>query len=209
MVCLNRLSLIPSRPSFWKNTKQRWKTASARIAWDRWQLNIMFISCVFIFYFYLSYCRFICDFCPVCPVHLLSFSLGLINGGFMVIYYPLRLVRRCLYDDVGWDKSMASNNRMFPCIHSKSVSNEKICQALVNAVSNSQVILVLLLFHCNFHPCSTLYRFSSVSCSSHRGNTVMFPALFRPHASFCEGSDLFDCRAPEANPACAHTPCSL
>ena len=66
----------------------------------------MFISCAFIFYFYASYCRFICNFCPV---HLY-----------------------------------------------------KIFQALVNAVSSSQVILVLLLFHCNFQPCSTLYRFSSV-----------------------------------------------
>ena len=60
--------------------------------------------------------------------------------------------------------------------------------------SNPQIILVFLLFHRNFNPCSALYNNNTVSCSTLRDNTVEFLAFVRPSASLCEAGSLHDYR---------------
>ena len=63
---------------------------------------------------------FICDYSSFVNILLICF-----NGGCTVAPCLLGPARRFHFDDAGWNQSMASNNRVFPCIHSKIVSPEQ------------------------------------------------------------------------------------
>ena len=139
-----------------------------------------------------------------CFVRFLLLCFEYINGGCILTRSPSGPARRFHYDDAGWNQSMASNNRVFPCIHTKIVPTEEKCQAIFNSFSNPQVILVLLLFHRDFDLCSALYTNNTVSYSALCNKSVLFFAFVRPRTSLCEDGTLHDYRTVQTNPSRCH-----
>ena len=55
----------------------------------------------------------------------------------MVVAGPLGPARRFSFDDTGWNQSVESSNRVFPCIFAKHIPSEQTYEATFNSLSNS------------------------------------------------------------------------
>ena len=95
---------------------------------------------------------------------------------------------------------------MYPRIRAKIVPTYEKCQAIFSRFSNPQIILVFLLFHRNFNPCSACYTNNTVSCSTLCDNTVEVLAFVRSCASLREVGSLHDHRTSQAIPYRYHIP---
>ena len=81
---------------------------------------------------------------------------------------------------------MAGNNRVFPCFHSKTVNHKQKFYVIFISIPTFKTLLVLLLFYCNLNSCFTPRASNTIFCSAYFGNTFVYPAFVRPHASFAK-----------------------